>query len=208
MDDRRFFVLDVADDRVRDSDYFSELTHQIENGGHEAFIQHLLDYDISGFNPRDMPEVNSASKWDMKMRTAGSVERWWVDCLESGEMYLTKEMTREGQYGDRTERQRVNLCESWESGPVEVTKDDIFTAYTQHCTQTKESRVETRVGFFRVLKGKKGMCQTIEDSRPRVDGKPGPRILVLPLLDQCRFEMDHFAGGHGPWHGPVDAVEW
>jgi hypothetical protein len=57
LDARRFFVLDVLPDRVRDFAYFKAIEDQMENGGYEAMLHQLLHLDLSRFNVRDVPQT-------------------------------------------------------------------------------------------------------------------------------------------------------
>jgi Primase C terminal 2 (PriCT-2)/Family of unknown function (DUF5906)/RepB DNA-primase from phage plasmid len=52
---RRFFVLDVANTRMRDFSYFERLADQMDNGGREALLHLLLDRDLTNFNVREVP---------------------------------------------------------------------------------------------------------------------------------------------------------
>ena len=72
LDDRRFAVLEVDEERKGDFEYFARLAGCIESGGDAAFIHHLLNLDISAFEPRRLPDTTRAqqSKLDMKLRGA------------------------------------------------------------------------------------------------------------------------------------------
>ena len=93
MDDRRFVILDVNEARKGDIAYFEELVAQSTAAG-EAFLDYLLNLDISAFNPRVLPDlgIHQATKRDAKIRGADSVTQWWVHCLEMGEISLAGAM--------------------------------------------------------------------------------------------------------------------
>ena len=60
LDDRRFFVADVRhplEDEQDRFDYFAEVERCWQNGGREAFLDLLLNRDISGFNHRERPKT-------------------------------------------------------------------------------------------------------------------------------------------------------
>ena len=59
LSDRRFFVLDVAGDRVGDSAYFERLAGEMDNGGPEALLHLLQTMDVSDFNPRKFPRTKA-----------------------------------------------------------------------------------------------------------------------------------------------------
>lgn len=54
--DRRYLVLYV--DQVPPKEYFTELVHEIENGGVEAFYQYMLTLPMDGFNEHTKPPLN------------------------------------------------------------------------------------------------------------------------------------------------------
>ncbi len=84
MDDRRYCYLDVSEKYKNDQEYFGLLFDQIKSGGKGAIVWHLLNHDISDFNPRMMPVSQSETRKDNKLRTRGSVALWWDDILDDG----------------------------------------------------------------------------------------------------------------------------
>lgn len=82
LDERRFAVFDVSEDRKRDSGYFSALAAEMNNGGPEALLSFLLSYDYSGVDLRRIP--STAALMENKLRTADPIVRWWAAVLEAG----------------------------------------------------------------------------------------------------------------------------
>lgn len=86
MDDRRFFVLDVADAQRNAHGYFRDMQAQLEDGGHAALLDLLLRLDISKFNVRERPETKAlATEKEMSL---GPVEAYWYECLRNGTLGL------------------------------------------------------------------------------------------------------------------------
>jgi hypothetical protein len=56
-DARRFFVLDVADTQMQNTEYFAAIDRQMRNGGQEALLWDLRHRDISKFEPRKVPQT-------------------------------------------------------------------------------------------------------------------------------------------------------
>jgi hypothetical protein len=55
---RRFFVPTVSSDRANNHGYFREIENQLNDGGHEALLYHLLyEIDLRDFNVRDVPKT-------------------------------------------------------------------------------------------------------------------------------------------------------
>jgi len=95
MDDRRFFCLNVSSARKEDHAYFGAIIEELENGGYEALLFDLLQEDLSGFNPRIMPQNDQG--FDMKLKGSGAAMRfiyaalfhgaWNLACSESVWMF-------------------------------------------------------------------------------------------------------------------------
>ncbi|MBM3192565.1 MAG: hypothetical protein FJZ63_07970, partial [Chlamydiae bacterium] len=80
LDDRRFFVLDVAAHRKGDLEYFRLLDQEMQAEGLQALLYDLLHEDLSQFDPRQMP-LNDCG-FDIKMRSAGSIENYIYHALK------------------------------------------------------------------------------------------------------------------------------
>jgi len=57
LDDRRFAVIDVSAEQQNKRDYFNEVWRTVDGPGLSGFLQYLLDYDISKFDIRKIPET-------------------------------------------------------------------------------------------------------------------------------------------------------
>lgn len=82
---RRFLVLDIRERKPRA--YFDALWHQIDNGGVEGFLLVLLQVNLTGWNPRDVPRTSALI--DQQRRTADDVVLWALDSLPSGVLVPT-----------------------------------------------------------------------------------------------------------------------
>lgn len=57
--ERRYFGLEVSDEKANDHAYFEQLAHAIKNGEAEAFMYYLLHLDLSNFNVRKQPKTDA-----------------------------------------------------------------------------------------------------------------------------------------------------
>jgi hypothetical protein len=91
--DVRYWVLDVSEHRVGDTDYFTRLIEEIENGGREAFAHRLLNMDVSGFVPlRDVPKDNAAKREMIRRAINPFDARNWLEaCCVSRQIIGYKE---------------------------------------------------------------------------------------------------------------------
>jgi len=89
MDDRRFFVLDMGEEHRRDSQYFGDIMAQLDNGGYEALLHHLMSLDISDINLRDVPNTDALA--EQKCLNMSPEQSWWYDKLHEGRVLARHE---------------------------------------------------------------------------------------------------------------------
>ena len=88
VDARRFFVLEVSEEAKSNHAYFAEILAQLDAGGYAAMLHDLLNYDLSGFNVRDVPRTDGLA--NQQKLSLGVPELWWKDCLERGYIWRSK----------------------------------------------------------------------------------------------------------------------
>jgi len=166
-DDRRFVVLDVADTFKENHEFFRALHEQLDSGGYEGLMHHLSTMDIKTFNPRVRPQCNNA--FDMKLRSAGSLERWWYSVLNGGGARLYLLLI---DYG------LMRADNVW-GGPLP--KEILITDYRRFCTDNRELHVASESDFYAGFLRLTGAKRT----RPNLGG--GRRYCyTLPSLEVSR----------------------
>jgi hypothetical protein len=88
-DERRYLVLDVANHRKGNLDYFTRLSAAIEGDETAALLHDLLHLDLKGWNHRAAPHTTALNQ--QKLISAESFVRYWYDCLEAGYLLNTGE---------------------------------------------------------------------------------------------------------------------
>ncbi len=81
-DERRFFVLDVGEDKKQNIGYFKAIQDQLDKGGREALLHALFHHDLSEFQVRTMPKT--AALMDQKLYSMAPEEEWWFRKLCEG----------------------------------------------------------------------------------------------------------------------------
>jgi len=165
-DDRRFFALNVSDEKKENISYFQAIQKQLENGGYEAFLYELMHHDISSFDPRIMP-FNSSS-FDIKLIGASSVDRFVFAALKEGSW-------------------DVGLSETNGAFQQQVTIDDFNVVYQRWCNKHSEiaekgERVGSRLGKIFPSKEKK--------KSPRSEGSPRKNCYIFSSLEECRKNFE------------------
>lgn len=162
-DERRFCVLDVAPNVAQNHDYFRAMDEQLNNGGREALLAHLLSLDISGINLRQIPMTSALL--EQKLRSLDSVDGWWLQRLMEGAP------TRAHSH--------------W---PVSVAKEELHDDYIAYADKIgiKRRSMESEMGL---KLGK--LMPGLAESRPydeKVDRRR--RHYLLPGLGEARAAFD------------------
>ena len=192
LDDRRFVVLEVSEARKSDHAYFKALHEEIENGGTEALIHHLLHLDISDFNPRELPETGpQEAKLLAKIRGLDSVGQWWFGCLESGEI-----ATEFGQGLSLA----VSGTDTWEEGPITVLVNKLYLSYASSMRSSR-GHVFSKSEFGKKL-AKLAGSEFVRTKMTVGSGEHSKRAnaYILPSLSKCREITEERMGQLGSWH--------
>jgi len=173
LDDRRFFVLDVPDDRRKDTAYFSAMEKQMLGGGYAALLHHLLTYDLSGFNVRQVPATDELRR--QQQRSMTPVESFWFQCLEAGQLSPTHA--------------------SW-TGEVIADEfaDRFLDGYGRHMTphqaKTALGMLLSRSGFGWYKSRLRNRVIEWNDSKGRKHTSNSPAVWRFAGLEQCRKAWD------------------
>lgn len=100
--ERRFFVVDVSDKHMQDTEYFAAIQNELDNGGREALLYHLKNYDLTGLNMRKFPQT--AALMEQKVYSMTPIQKYWYGKLESGNLTFRQswdtEIPTKELYGD------------------------------------------------------------------------------------------------------------
>lgn len=83
-DERRYFVLEVGEGRAKDIPYFRALAECMDSGGREALLHYLLNHDLSGWEPRRVPDTDALRQ--QKEQSMPEVDKFILGILEAGEV--------------------------------------------------------------------------------------------------------------------------
>jgi len=181
MDDRRFLILEASDARKEDKGYFGTLAKQMGAGGREALLYDLLHEDLTGFDVRTKPK--STYGFDIKIRSAEPIARWWYEALYEGCTVSNSE------FGDR-----------WNSTP---SKTGLHERFVTFCT-THRLRCLDKATFGKELRKLMPGCtvidariQVVQHADETVAALSGPprrdHCYRLPSLQQCRQAFQEYS---------------
>lgn len=183
IDDRRFFVLDVGGQRARDSAYFSAILRQMrEEGGFSALLHFLLNYDLSEYDVRKIPQT--AALRDQKVHSFTTEVEWWFNKLRDGR--LTSDREWGTIFATELQYDFISHCKAW----------NIHNRSTI-----------TRLGRFlnQVCPGQGVERTQIRGTHPvrGIDGQvtdvARPHAYRFPDLETCRAWFDKHFGGPFDW---------
>ena len=82
VDERRFVVMDVSKEKLRNFEYFGNIKAEMNNGGREAMLYDLLNLDLGDWHPRLI--VDTPAMIDQKERSLPFEQKWLLRILEEG----------------------------------------------------------------------------------------------------------------------------
>jgi Family of unknown function (DUF5906) len=180
LEERRFAVFDVGEDHMQDGAYFAAIDEEMNNGGREALLHHLLNFDLSTVDLRVIPKT--AGLAEQKVSSLTHEYAWWQDTLSRGEL----------PWG----------CDA----PGECPTNRLFDCYIKHAKRQGAPRraIETKIGMF-LHKVAPGMVK--DDGWYSCDGKTLVLGLTyrFPPLAECRAAWAKKMQARLTWHG---AEEW
>jgi len=87
--ERRYCVLNIDESKAGDKIYFDAINSEMRNGGVEALMYTLVNFDLSHFNVRRCPVTEGLLL--QKQLSLPSVAQWWYDILIEGDNQVSLE---------------------------------------------------------------------------------------------------------------------
>lgn len=81
-DERRYFVMNIAENNKQDTKYFDAIKKQMNEGGSEALLYYLQSIDLEGFQVRNVPQTDAL--YEQKILSMSVIEEWWFRKLKDG----------------------------------------------------------------------------------------------------------------------------
>jgi len=161
MEERRFCVLRVGNDACQDVKYFEAIYAEMEDGGYEALLQYLMDFDLSKVDLRAIPETEALL--EQKIRGLPPSLAFWFQCLQEGEI-----MPEGGWPG-------------W------IMKSQLHARYVKYCDEISSRAMRLdKAGLFRAISDVVDDPENFKAKQRRTDGGTRQWGYVLPNLQQCR----------------------
>jgi phage/plasmid-associated DNA primase len=155
-EERRFFVLDVNENKIQDHEYFREIFEEMNNGGREAMLHDLLEWDIANFNLYKFPRTRAL--FDQILASMNSAQKFWFERLRAGTLY--------------------HNGEEWEG---HIPSQKLYAYYVEFSQNIGERRplIDSQL-----LKELRKFCR-VGRTQLTVNAKRTP-VLMFPELKECR----------------------
>lgn len=184
VDERRFFVLDVASHKMQNSAYFGAIQEQLSNSGYKALLYTLMNHDISGHSPYRIPQTKALQ--EQKILSFQSEEEWWYNKLVHGQI--------------------IEGNDNWQAS---TRKDKLIEDYLKYTQQLGVSQRASATALGKFLK--RACPMEWPRSRRRLIHTQNERgeatseryyFWEFPTLAECREHWDKKFGG--PYEWPED----
>jgi hypothetical protein len=195
LEERRFAALDVGEGHMQDKAYFAAIDEQMDNGGRQALLDHLLKFDLKSVDLRTIPRT--AALLDQKISTLNPMQGWWLDTLMRGQLPgLLPDDSPKGYW----------TCPS----------TSIFELYIDHAQKQgiRRRSLEVQIGIF-LNKHVPGLRKRERVTKPQVSElknictKPfRDNVYDLPPLATCRKAYAESLQQDFEWSKQSDWTEW
>lgn len=180
--ERRFFVLDVSDEHVKDTSYFSEIQGNLETGGYESLLHYLQSIDLSDFNVRNAPFTEGLK--DQILYSMDNEIEWWFSKLTEGSI-----IDEDGDWPDK------------------VWKLLLYSDYLNYSRATGTAKRANQTKFGMLLKKMIPDFKQIKSREERTIRLPNGqeethnriRYVIIPDLQTCRSHFEKVSGNKINW---------
>ncbi|WP_136513737.1 bifunctional DNA primase/polymerase [Geomonas edaphica] len=178
--ERRFFIIDVGNKHLQDHQYFEAIGRQMDNGGREALLHYLMNYDISNMNLRQYPQT--AALREAKQLSFTPVQKFWHHVLDTGKLHCSLE-------------------DGWGDGVIMT--EYLYQSYQKFVQDVGLKHKATDIELGMQLK-----VMVPSDSfkkEKRSFGLPGSKkterknCYVFPSLEECRKGFERFINTEMNW---------
>ena len=188
--ERRFFVLDVSDDEMQNTDYFEAILKQLDNGGYEALLYMLMHHPLDDFNVRKVPQT--LALMEQKMYSMQVEEEWWFGKLQDGKLLMEHEHWQETIIVE--ELITDFIFHSSRHGVSRRSSAGVIKRFLQKACNGRLGKVQSAQPYTLDL----GHCQKVLKR---------PYSFVLPSLQFCRDVWDKEFGGPFRWDDEAGVYE-
>jgi hypothetical protein len=178
--ERRFAVFNMSNAHMQDRGYFKAIFDQMDNGGYEALLHELQNFDVDacGADPHVAPVTKALA--DQQMLGMSAAEQFWHECLEEGSAIDFHDDWGEDVNGSR--------C---------IGTDLLYQRYVQRTSMARIHRSGSQQSFTKIIKKLMPPGTRIERKSVQISESHGVhvtrktmRCFVVPSLGKCRAHFE------------------
>jgi len=178
--DRRYVIIDVAENHVRDRKYFGAILTQMKNErGFEKIIYLLMNRDISERDWSKLPMTKA--RMENILRSFSPVQKWFYQNLQEGEKPLSCEQ----------DYYLFDQIEKW----GEIQTQTVFDKFQRYNASIHKNN---HIDHSQVGKHLQRMVPSLSKYRKSMPGKR-PNVYIFPSLEKCREEFCKFIDFQVEW---------
>lgn len=179
-DERRFAIFDVGDNCIQNHAYFKAMFKELENGGYEALLHYLQNYDLDSVDLYSIPRTKALL--DQKMMSLDPHEAWWFECLQQGWIVDAND----GAWPDKT------------------AKSFVHSSYLKYCERIgirsyKKDKETLGRAMRKIVPG-----LSVGRSRRLSDNGTALPCFSFPSLEKCRDEFAKMLKSDIEWEQEFD----
>ena len=166
-DERRFFVLDVEDTQQKNVAYFRAIEQQMANGGAEAMIYDLLEFDFTKGDLRNPPHTKALD--EQKLHSLSHEQAWLAGIMAEGEFVYAG----------------YDHIEWKEDRELQIAKSKVFESYKHFMRSQKNGYAKIEAVLGKMLR----------EMIPSLTVTPGrEKNYQFPPLQTARREFSRYLG--------------
>jgi len=187
MSERRFFVLEVSDKKIKDYSYFTEIENEMSNGGRAHLLDILLKRDLSIVDIRDFPKTKALMS--QKIYNLDSTDSFFYEFLETASVdSFFMSMTNISQRDCDFYYDNIPKGSEW---ITEIPSSVFFKFYLWWAKERKEKHPCNSVQSFSMQ-----VQKTLSVKASKIKNKKGEwvRGYIFPSVDKTRKNFESHLG--------------
>jgi hypothetical protein len=175
LEERRFLIIDVSSRKMQNTRFFKRLVNEMDNGGKEAMLFDLMNYDYSDVNLKKIPRTEALE--EMKLNSMTPIQRFMYDKLMAGSL--------------------EDHSDKW---PERISVGQFFELYCNHAGRTGSKNRGGITQFGMEIKKLLPPFEIIKVSMALNNhDKKQVRCYQLPNLEECRKYFDKITRSKHDW---------
>ena len=158
-DERRFFVLEVGEEQMKNGKYFGAIDDEMYDGGQEAMLYDLLHFDYSNIDLRNPPRTD-ALRGEIEQGFAPH-EKWLMDAIA------------EGYFTTYTDMENGSTIDLYFDAPREIDKAKVLASYKAFARDERKKPISAN----KLTRWLKKFGVTVDRDR---SGHKDKRVYIFP----------------------------